>query len=88
MTTSPNAILYSAIDGWRVLEDELLAVESSRDLDRMQILMDLSGLGISDYSRRKDQRRRGRLPGNRAQSRHGPPGPGGPEPETIRVLRH
>lgn len=81
MTTSPNAILYSAIDGWRrqmvqhgkellgnalalarrlrrdidalpgihVLEDELLAAESSRDLDRMQILMDLSGLGISGY---------------------------------------
>ncbi|WP_427172697.1 aminotransferase class I/II-fold pyridoxal phosphate-dependent enzyme [Arthrobacter sp. 92] len=81
MTTSPNAILYSAIDGWRrqmvqhgtellgnalavaarlrreidampgihVLEDELLAVESSTDLDRMQVLMDLSGLGISGY---------------------------------------
>lgn len=81
MTTSPNAILYSAIDGWRrhmvqqgsellgnalelarklrtdidalpgirVLEHELLAVESSHDLDRMQILMDLSGLGISGY---------------------------------------
>nr|WP_284989399.1 hypothetical protein [Arthrobacter sp. efr-133-TYG-120] len=81
MTTSPNAILYSAIDGWRrqmvqhgsellgnalalartlhadidalpgihVLEDELLAVESSHDLDRMQILMDLSGPGISGY---------------------------------------
>jgi arginine/lysine/ornithine decarboxylase len=81
MTTSPNAILYSAIDGWRrqmvqhgtellgnalslagrlrstidglpgihVLEDELLAAESSHDLDRLQILMDLSGLGISGY---------------------------------------
>jgi arginine decarboxylase len=81
MTTSPNAILYSAIDGWRrqmvqhgtellgnalalagrlrreidalpgihVLEDELLAAESSHDLDRMQILIDLSGLGISGY---------------------------------------
>lgn len=81
MTTSPNAILYSAIDGWRrqmvqhgrellgnalalahrlraeidalpgihVLEDELLAVESSHDLDRLQVLMDLSGLGISGY---------------------------------------
>lgn len=81
MTTSPNSILYSAIDGWRrqmvqhgaellgnalalsrrlrtdiealpgfhVLEDELLAVESSHDLDRMQVLMDLSGLGISGY---------------------------------------
>ena len=81
MTTSPNAILYTAIDGWRrqmvqhgsellgnalalarrlrtdidalpgihVLEDELLAVESSHDLDRMQILMDLSALGISGY---------------------------------------
>ncbi|MDQ4489466.1 ornithine decarboxylase [Sinomonas sp. ASV486] len=81
MTTSPNSILYSAIDGWRrqmvqhgaellgnalalsrrlrtdiealpgfhVLEDELLAVESSYDLDRMQVLIDLSGLGISGY---------------------------------------
>jgi arginine decarboxylase len=81
MTTSPNAILYSAIDGWRrqmvqhgtellgnalalagrlrrdidalpgihVLEDELLTAESSHDLDRMQILMDLSELGISGY---------------------------------------
>lgn len=81
MSTSPNAILYSAIDGWRrqmvqhgtellgnalglarrlrsdidalpgihVLEDELLAEESSHDLDRLQILMDLSGLGISGY---------------------------------------
>ncbi|MFF2028706.1 aminotransferase class I/II-fold pyridoxal phosphate-dependent enzyme [Arthrobacter sp. NPDC058192] len=81
MTTSPNAILYSAIDGWRrqmvqqgtdllgkalalagrlrrdidglpgihVLEDELLAAESSHDLDRLQILMDLTGLGISGY---------------------------------------
>jgi arginine/lysine/ornithine decarboxylase len=81
MTTSPNAILYSAIDGWRrqmvqngtellgnaltlaerlrreidalsglhVLEDELLAVESTHDLDRMQILIDLTELGISGY---------------------------------------
>ncbi|HEY1157633.1 MAG TPA: ornithine decarboxylase [Arthrobacter sp.] len=81
MTTSPNVILYSAMDGWRrqmvqhgaellgnaldlarrlrtgiealpgihVLEDELLAAESSHDLDRMQILMDVSGLGISGY---------------------------------------
>jgi arginine decarboxylase len=81
MTTSPNSILYSAIDGWRrqmvqrgnellgnalvlarrlrsdidalpgihVLEDELLAVEKSHDLDRMQILMDLSELGISGF---------------------------------------
>jgi arginine/lysine/ornithine decarboxylase len=32
-----------------VLEDELLAAESSHDLDRLQILMDLSGLGISGY---------------------------------------
>lgn len=84
MTTSPNAILYSAIDGWRrqmiqhgtellgnalalarrlradidalpcihVLEEELLGAESSHDLDRMQILMDLSGLGISGYQPR------------------------------------
>ncbi|MEZ2389546.1 aminotransferase class I/II-fold pyridoxal phosphate-dependent enzyme [bacterium RCC_150] len=81
MTTSPNAILYSAMDGWRrqmvqhgkellgnalalvtrlraeinalpglhVLEDELVAAEASHDLDPMQILIDLSGLGISGY---------------------------------------
>jgi arginine/lysine/ornithine decarboxylase len=38
-----------ALPGIHVLEDELLAAESSHDLDRMQILMDLSALGISGY---------------------------------------
>ncbi len=81
MTTSPNVLLYAAIDGWRrqmaqdghdllawaldlanrtraeilqlsglhVLEAELLGVEASHDLDRLQILIDLTGLGISGY---------------------------------------
>ena len=81
MTTSPNVMLYSAIDGWRrqmvqdgrellgralelaretrariertdglhVLEAELVAREASHDLDRLQILIDLSALSISGY---------------------------------------
>src|SRR3954447_10948164 len=71
MTTSPNVLVYSAIDGWRrqmvqrgnellgaaldlakglrsdietidgveVLDDELLGVEASHDLDRLQVLL-------------------------------------------------
>lgn len=81
MTTSPNVLVYSAIDGWRrqmvehgtellgsalklavglrsrinaipgltVLEDELLGEQASHDLDRMQILIDVSELGVSGY---------------------------------------
>jgi arginine/lysine/ornithine decarboxylase len=81
MTTSPNVLLYSAIDGWRrqmaeqgrellgeglrvagelraaideldgmtVLEQELLHAEASHDLDRFQILIDISPLAISGY---------------------------------------
>src|SRR3954453_1356714 len=81
MTTSPNVMVYAAIDGWRrqmvedggellgraldlsadlrkqieeipglhVLEDELLGAEASHDLDRMQILMSVTDLGISGY---------------------------------------
>ncbi len=81
MTTSPNVLLYAAIDGWRrqmvehgsellqtaldlagrlrreisalpgvrVLEDELVSEEPSRKLDRLQILIDVTGLGISGY---------------------------------------
>jgi lysine decarboxylase len=81
MTTSPNVLVYSAIDGWRrqmverghqllsdalqlvdglraeieqipgleVLDDELLGKEASHDLDRMQILMDVSATGTSGY---------------------------------------
>ncbi|WP_280367966.1 aminotransferase class I/II-fold pyridoxal phosphate-dependent enzyme [Nocardia wallacei] len=80
-TTSPNVLLYSAIDGWRrqmvehgrelltaalenaarartelaripgieVMEEELLGVEASHDLDRMQVLMDVSGTGATGY---------------------------------------
>jgi arginine decarboxylase len=81
MTTSPNVLLYAALDGWRrqmveqgeallgaalelagrvrgdvdampgihVLEDELVHREASRDLDRLQVLIDVSELGISGY---------------------------------------
>jgi arginine decarboxylase len=81
MTTSPNVLLYSALDGWRrqmvasghellggalqlarrvreqleqipglhVLEHELVHAEASGDLDRLQVLTDVSGLGISGY---------------------------------------
>jgi arginine decarboxylase len=81
MTTSPNVMIYAAIDGWRrqmverggellgaaldlagsvrreidaipglrVLEDRLLGREASHDLDRLQILVDVSEVGISGY---------------------------------------
>src|SRR4051794_40647699 len=77
MTTSPNLLIYGAMDGWRrqmvqhghelfsaalqlarslrseierlpdveVLDAELLGVEASHDLDRMQVLIDVSGTG-------------------------------------------
>jgi arginine/lysine/ornithine decarboxylase len=81
MTTSPNVLVYTALDGWRrqmvqhgeallgaaldlarslrrdigaihglrVLEHELVRGEASDDLDALQILTDVSGLGISGY---------------------------------------
>ncbi|MDX1882431.1 ornithine decarboxylase [Mycolicibacterium sp. 120270] len=81
MTTSPNVMVYAAIDGWRrqmvqhghellgaaldragrvrdrleaipeveVLDDELTGVQASHDLDRLQVLMDLSATGTSGY---------------------------------------
>jgi arginine decarboxylase len=81
MTTSPNVLVYSAMDGWRrqmvesgsqllgsaldlaghlrrdlerlpglhVLENELVHAEASHDLDRLQVLIDVSELGISGY---------------------------------------
>ena len=81
MTTSPNVLVYTALDGWRrqmvqhghqllgdalrlarqlredlklipgveVLEDELLGVQASHDLDRLQVLMDVSATGSSGY---------------------------------------
>ena len=81
MTTSPNVLLYTALDGWRrqmvdhgeallgaalelarrvrreieqieglhVLEDELVGREASPDFDELQVLIDVSGLGISGY---------------------------------------
>ncbi|MBM7241602.1 PLP-dependent transferase [Rhodococcus fascians] len=81
MTTSPNVLLYAAMDGWRrqmveqghhllgnalhladtvrrevdaiegmtVLEDELLGAEASSDLDRLQVLIDVSDMGVSGY---------------------------------------
>ncbi|WP_067814733.1 aminotransferase class I/II-fold pyridoxal phosphate-dependent enzyme [Nocardia inohanensis] len=81
MTTSPNVLLYAAMDGWRrqmaqhghellgdalrladrvrascaridgieVMEKELLGVEASHDLDRLQVLMDVSATGATGY---------------------------------------
>ena len=81
MTTSPNVLVYSALDGWRrqmveygrellgaaldlaadlreelaritdlhVLDDELLGAEASHDLDRLQVLMDVSATDTSGY---------------------------------------
>jgi arginine decarboxylase len=81
MTTSPNVMVYAAMDGWRrhmvasgadllgraldlanavrqqidalpglsVVERELLRKEASNDLDRLQVLTDVSQLGISGY---------------------------------------
>lgn len=81
MTTSPNVLMYAAMDGWRrqmvesgaerlgaalalaeqlradiepidglhVLDGELTHEAASHDLDRLQILIDVSGLGISGY---------------------------------------
>ena len=81
MTTSPNVLVYAAIDGWRrqmvaarpriarrrtgsrgqvrddielipglqVLDDELLGVEATHDLDRLQVLIDVSATGTSGY---------------------------------------
>src|SRR5437868_4656944 len=37
------------IDGLHVLEDELIHREASHDLDRLQVLIDITGLGISGY---------------------------------------
>lgn len=80
-TTSPNVLIYAALDGWRrqmvqdgerlledalqvavatrerigrirglrVLEDELLGAEASHDLDRLDILIEVTDLGISGY---------------------------------------
>lgn len=81
MTTSPNVLVYAALDGWRrqmvehgyelldraldtaartraeldripgvrVLEDELLGVEASHDLDRLQVLLDIGETGVTGY---------------------------------------
>ncbi|OIN82149.1 aminotransferase class I/II-fold pyridoxal phosphate-dependent enzyme [Mycobacterium malmoense] len=81
MTTSPNVLVYAAMDGWRrqmvehghellgaaldlasqlredielipdvqVLNDELLGVQASHDLDRLQVMMDVSATGTSGY---------------------------------------
>ncbi|MCU1593749.1 MAG: lysine decarboxylase [Frankiales bacterium] len=81
MTTSPNVMIYAAMDGWRrqmvehgsqllaaalelsdevrdriealsglhVLREELLGKQASHDLDRLQVLTDVTGLGVSGY---------------------------------------
>ena len=38
-----------AVPGLHVLEDELLHAEASHDLDRLQVLVEVGGLGISGY---------------------------------------
>jgi hypothetical protein len=80
-TTSPNVLMYAAMDGWRrqmvqqghelltsalnlaadvrnrignlpgprVLHDELLGAEASKELDPLKVLVDLADLGISGY---------------------------------------
>ncbi|MEV0360772.1 ornithine decarboxylase [Nocardia sp. NPDC050697] len=82
MTTSPNVMVYAALDGWRrqmverghellgaalatakhararlaelpgiaVMEDVLLGDEASHDLDRLQVLLDVSETGASGYA--------------------------------------
>jgi lysine decarboxylase len=92
MTTSPNVLIYSALDGWRrqmverghdlldaalrtarrarnelnkipgvqVMENELLGAEASHDLDRLQVLLDVSGTGAAGYDA-EDWLRRERL---------------------------
>jgi arginine decarboxylase len=84
MTTSPNVMIYAALDGWRrqmvqsghellsaalklansvrerieqipdveVLDEELLGAEASPDLDRLQVLIDVSATGTSGYQAR------------------------------------
>ncbi|CAN3126426.1 Arginine decarboxylase [Mycobacterium sp. smrl_JER01] len=81
MTTSPNVLVYSAIDGWRrqmaergpvllgdalelartvratvddlpevtVMDEELLGAQASHDLDRLQVLIDVSATGTTGY---------------------------------------
>lgn len=81
MTTSPNVMVYAALDGWRrqmvecghelftealqvaartraaidditglhVLDEELLGVQASHDLDRLQVLVDVSDLDVTGY---------------------------------------
>jgi arginine decarboxylase len=93
MTTSPNVMIYAALDGWRrqmvqhghellsaalrlagsvrkrieqisdveVLEDELLGTEASHDLDRLQVLIDVSATGTSGYQARDWLRRHCRI---------------------------
>ncbi|MDT5072316.1 MAG: arginine decarboxylase, partial [Mycobacterium sp.] len=81
MTTSPNVMVYAAMDGWRrqmvesgrelfgaalrlaaetreaieeipdveVMDHELLGAEASHDLDRLQVLIEVSATGCSGY---------------------------------------
>ncbi|MGC2653311.1 MAG: ornithine decarboxylase [Mycobacterium sp.] len=89
VTTSPNVMVYAALDGWRrqmvqhghelfdaaldlasfvrtrlnqipdveVLEKQLLGAEASHDLDRLQVLLDVSATGTSGYQARDWLRR-------------------------------
>src|SRR5205814_4372136 len=52
----PIACDINSLSGLSVLEDELVHKEASQDLDRLQVLIDVGGLGVSgrqtaDWSR-------------------------------------
>ena len=81
MTTSPNVLVYAAMDGWRrqmaqhgaeilgaalavadrarrdieavagleVMDEELIGAEASHELDRLQVLFDVSATGATGY---------------------------------------
>ncbi|OHU95133.1 aminotransferase class I/II-fold pyridoxal phosphate-dependent enzyme [Mycobacterium talmoniae] len=93
MTTSPNVLVYAALDGWRrqmvehghellgaaldlaaevrerldrvpdveVLDEVLLGAEASHELDRLQVLLDVSATGTSGYQARDWLRDQARL---------------------------
>ncbi|MGW5268546.1 aminotransferase class I/II-fold pyridoxal phosphate-dependent enzyme [Rhodococcus sp. NPDC003994] len=82
MTTSPNVLVYAAMDGWRrqmaqhgaeilgaalavadrarrdieavagleVMDEELIGAEASHELDRLQVLIDVSATGATGYA--------------------------------------
>jgi arginine decarboxylase len=64
MTTSPNVMVYAALDGWRrqmvqhghhlldaalTLAGQFLGAEASHDLDPLHVVIDVSDLGVTGY---------------------------------------